>query len=143
MSWDFFGALSGITSVIVDNPFYLIILLAIGLMIPLALLGIYSLIRWLDDWRKIRAGWIVVRKKLSNGRWIEFWARPVGRKIAVKGEEGMNFEIPVSIEKDYMGYQKDVKNVPLKIEKNIRVDYDLNTEQFEEIKKLIEKGKND
>jgi len=109
MAWDIMEAFNGILRAMVSNPFYLLILLTVALMIPFSLVGISYLFTWLDGIIKVRGGWIRVRKKHSNGRWIEFWAKPTGRKVKIKGEEGMEFELPVLIEKDYMGYQSDTK----------------------------------
>lgn len=109
MALDFVEAFNQILKVMVLNPAYLIFLIIFIAMIPLSFFGILKINSWLSHWRKLRAGYIKVRKKLSNGRWIEFWARPTGRKIKVKGEEGLKFEIPVKIEKGFMGYQSKIK----------------------------------
>lgn len=108
MAFDFWSAFNGVLVAMVDNPFYLIFLLIGALMIPFSLLGTVYLYSWLNTWQKLRSGWIKVRKKLSNGRWVEFWARPTGRKIKVKGEEGMEFEVPVQIEKNMMAYESEL-----------------------------------
>jgi len=109
MAWDFWQAFNSVLRLMVSNPFYLVFLLVFALMIPLSLLGIIKLGGWLDNWSKVRSGWIKIRKKLSNGRWIEMWAKPTGRKVKIKGEEGYEFELPVRIEKDYMGFQSHLK----------------------------------
>lgn len=109
MVWDLAGAFNSVVLAMVENPFFLIFLIIGIAMIPLSLLGIYQLSKWLDTWKKLRAGWIQVEKKLSNGRWVRFWARPTGRKIKIKGEEGMEFELPVAIEKGMMAYSSDFK----------------------------------
>ena len=109
MAMDFLNAFNGILLSMVDNPAYLIFLIIGILMIPLSLFGILHLYSWIDTWSKLKSGWIKVRKKLSNGRWVTFWARPTGRKIKIKGEEGMEYEVPVQIEKGMMGYESYVK----------------------------------
>lgn len=65
---------------------------------PFGLIGIHNLWVRLRNWQRTRDGWIRVRKKLSNYHWIVFWAKPTGRKITVRGEEGFEFEIPFQIE---------------------------------------------
>lgn len=109
MAFDFFEAFNTILLAMVKNPFYMIFLIIGLFMIPLSLFGIVKIYEWVSTWQKLRAGWIKIRKKMSNGRWIEFWAKPTGRKVKLKGEEGMEFELPVRIEKDYMGYQSKIK----------------------------------
>lgn len=117
MVWDFGQAFNSVILAMVDNPFFLVFLLVGLVMIPLSFFGAYQMYTWFNHWSKLRAGWIRVRKKLSNGRWVEFWARPVGRKIKIKGEEGLDFEVPVRIEKDYMGYESDLNvGIPKVIE---------------------------
>lgn len=109
MAWDFGTAFNTVLLAMVNNPFYLIFVIVGVAMVPLSFLGIKQLYGWLDNWAKVRSGYLKVYKKLSNGRWIRFWARPVGRRIKVKGEEGQTFEIPIRIEKNMLGYISDIK----------------------------------
>jgi len=109
MAWDFWEAFNTVVRISVTNPFFIVFIVVILLMIPFSLIGITTVSGWLTSWKRQREGWIKIRKKLSNGRWVEFWSKPTGRKVKIKGEEGYEFELPIRIEKNYMGFQSDLK----------------------------------
>jgi len=161
MVFDFGVAFSRLLWILTDNPAYMIILLLTIFAYAFSFFGVLKIYEWISTWKKLRAGWIRLRKKLSNGRWVEFWAKPTGRKVKIKGEEGMIFELPVKIEKDYMGFQSNIKgdfkkaskkivpipDLPLPnpnsnedqfvIERTIR---GLSPKQFEDLKKMVKNG---
>lgn len=100
-----------IIQLILDPMFELLIVTYIFL-VPLSFIGVIALFHRLRNWQRARAGWIKIRKKLSNFHWVEFWAKPTGRKIKIKGEEGIEFEIPIQIEKGMLAMQSKYHGNP-------------------------------
>jgi len=82
------------------SPFFIVILIYIFISAPLMIVGIVSLFHRVRNWNRTRLGWIIIRKRMSNFHWLIFWSRPTGRKLKIKGEEGIELEIPFNIEVD-------------------------------------------
>lgn len=94
------------------SPFFILIIITWIIFIPTGIWGISNLAFRLKDWMRVRDGWIKVRKKLSNFHWITFWAKPTGRKIKIKGEEGIEFEIPIQVEENMLSMEKEINALP-------------------------------
>lgn len=80
------------------SPWFILILVFVIVFTPLGIIGIISIYHKISNWSKSREGWIRVRKRMSNYHWYGFWSRPTGREITVKGEKGIELEIPFNIE---------------------------------------------
>jgi len=80
------------------SPWFIIILAFVIIFTPLGIIGIISIYHKISNWSRSREGWIRVRKRMSNYHWYGFWSRPTGRQIKVKGEKGIELEIPFNIE---------------------------------------------
>jgi hypothetical protein len=88
---------------------FLVSIVLIIILGPFGVYGLYRFHRFLqDEFFKVRSGFIRVRKKLGNDRWQIMWKKPVGSKIKAKTEEGIEVEIPIKLEKDYMGWEGNV-----------------------------------
>lgn len=106
------------------SPWFIGILVFVIIFTPLGIIGILSLVSRLRNWSRSRDGWIKIRKKLSNYHWIVFWSRPTGRKIKIKGEEGIEIEIPFMTEanaKDKDG--KPVRTIMMGVEKELDLSF--------------------
>lgn len=90
-----------------EDPFLMFILFILVTVIfgPFGIYGMYHFYQWFSGWIKVRSGHIKVRQKLPNDRWRVFWKKPVGRKINIKTEEGMEVEVPIRLEKDFVGWE--------------------------------------
>jgi hypothetical protein len=97
---------------LINSPWFIIMLVLMIVFIPLGLYGMVALWKRIDVWMKVRNGYIRCRKKQTNGTWKNFWARPIGRKITVKGEEGWDYELPIFVGKDVMALEKDINRMP-------------------------------
>jgi hypothetical protein len=82
------------------SPWFIVILVFGIIFLPLGIVGIFSLYFRIRNWGRVRGGWIEIWKRMSNFHWLTFWSRPTGRKLKVKGEEGIELEIPFNIEVD-------------------------------------------
>lgn len=93
-----------------DDPFAMLIttIASLAILGPFGIFGIYRFREWLSGWFKIRSGHIRVRQKLPNDRWQIFWKKPEGRKISLKSQEGKNTDIPIKLEKDFVGWEGSV-----------------------------------
>lgn len=96
----------------ISSPWFIGVLVGFVLMVPLSVFGIRYIWGWIDTWMKLRDGYVEVWKKMTNGRWRRFWGRPIGRKISVKGEEGWEYELPIYVGKDKLGFESEVKLMP-------------------------------
>lgn len=93
------------------SPFFVIILIYFVCTIPFIGLGIIDVFNRVGNWSKQRAGYILMRKKLSNLHWLYFWTKPTGRKVSIKTEEGIELELPIEIQEGMLGLEKELKNV--------------------------------
>lgn len=135
------------------NWFLFFILVGI-FFIPVGIFGYYSIFIRIRDFMRVRSGWLIVWKKLSNMRWISFWAKPTGRKIKTKTSEGIEIEIPIEIEKGKLGTMRRLKEVPTGVdiekeevekltqkeadEKNININLgDLTAEKLDVLRQLV------
>lgn len=103
-------------SFITNLNWFLFFLLTAIFFLPVGIYGYYSIYVKLRNFMRVRSGWLIVWKKLSNLRWISFWAKPTGRKIKTKTSEGIEIEIPIEIEKGKLGTMKRIEIDPSKIE---------------------------
>ncbi len=104
------------------SPFFIFALISWIIFIPTGIFGITNIIFRLRSWLRVRDGWIKVRKKLSNYHWFIFWARPTGRKIKIKGEEGIEFEIPIQIEENMLAMEQETDILPKGEEKEKKTE---------------------
>lgn len=82
------------------SPWFIVILVFVIIFTPLGIIGIISLYGRINNWSRQREGWIRIRKRMSNYHWYVFWSRPTGRELTIKGEKGIELEIPFNIEVD-------------------------------------------
>jgi len=88
---------------------FIVTVVSIILLGPFGIYGIYKFYSWLqNEFFKVRAGYIKVRRKLGNDRWKITWKKPIGSKIKAKTEDGINIEIPIKLEKDYVGWNGNI-----------------------------------
>lgn len=82
------------------SPWFIVIIIYVLISFPFMLFGMANTYYRIRNWNRTRSGWIRIRKRLSNFHWDVFWSRPTGRKLSIKGEEGIELEIPFNIEVD-------------------------------------------
>ena len=95
---------------LINSPFFVPLVVFIIIFTPLGIFGMINLYYRIRNWNRTRSGWIKVRKKLSNLHWIEFWAKPTGRKTNIKTEEGIEIELPLEITEGMIGMEKEVES---------------------------------
>ena len=88
---------------------FLITIVCIILLGPFGIYGIFKFYSWMqNEFFKSRSGHMKVRRKMSNDRWRIFWKKPIGNKIKAKTEDGIDIEIPIKLEKDWVGWEGNI-----------------------------------
>lgn len=92
------------------SPFFIFFLIYTFIFTPLGIIGIINIYHRIRNWTRIRAGWLKVRKKLSNLHWVTFWVKPTGRKANIKTEEGIEIELPLDFSEGMIGLEKEINS---------------------------------
>jgi flagellar basal body-associated protein FliL len=95
-------------------PWFLATIGVLILFAPMGIYGIFHFYSWMqNEFFKVRGGYMKIRRKMGNDRWNIFWKKPIGNKISAKTEDGINIEVPVKLQKDYMGWEGNIPFIEL------------------------------
>jgi hypothetical protein len=95
-------------------PWFLATIGVLILFAPMGIYGIFHFYSWMqNEFFKVRSGYMKIRRKMGNDRWNIFWKKPIGSKISAKTEDGINIEVPIKLQKDYMGWEGNVPFIEL------------------------------
>lgn len=100
---------------LIISPWFIIIIVYVGATFPFAIKGILDLGGWLRDRERLKSGYMKLYKDLTNHRRLKIWAKPSGRKVTIKGEEGYPYELPIKVGKEFLGVDINYKEDPAKV----------------------------
>jgi len=90
--------------------FWVLVVVAI-VFVPFGLWGFKAFFSWIDrNWIKPNKGYILIRQKLANDRFREYFALPTGKFIKVKNIENKEIQIPINLSKGWVAFDG---NMPL------------------------------
>jgi hypothetical protein len=90
--------------------FWVLVVVAI-IFVPFGAIGFKAFYDWANkNWIKPRKGYILVRQKLANDRFREYYILPTGKFVKVKSIDGKELEIPIELSKGWVAFDG---NMPL------------------------------